>query len=439
MFDCLHRDWPVSGQYPTPCPTPPCPTSPYPIHPPSPSAHPQPQLRLDTKRLCFAIFEQSKATGTMDVIWGILIWSLESMYNGTWPSAHWDGTPYAAGTAEAVLAGSPLAGGFFAIPFLVKGDWEHFTKTFGLRHSSSNQPCDFCRCQKGKGSDPRDWPNNFNRNARWKSGLLSPNAWRELNGGHMHMLFKHFAFLSNANVAADEMHVMHLGVSQAILGSVLHMLVYQILPGRPLQNMERIWTEICGAYRDGGMTAQFSSLGLSSFCDPAAPNFHYPRLKGKAAEIKHLFPAIMIVWDRHMDRNSDEQKLVFRLLEEQQHLQDLIDEDATAFHMEQASSRDVCRVVDLVLSLYSRLASSADNERRLLWNVLPKHHALWHFARQAAFLHPRRGACYQDEDFMGRVKGVVQSCTAATPLHQIPNALLKKYRWGMYFQYLTSS
>ena len=148
---------------------------------------------------------------------------------------------------------------------------------------------------------------------------------------------------------------------------------------------------------------------------------------------------MIVVWQRHMDRNSEEQKLVLRLLQEQQKLQNLIDEDSTASHMDEASSRELIRVVDLVLTLYSRLAVFADQQGRLLWNVLPKHHALWHFARQAAFLHPRRGACYQDEDFMGRVKGVVQSCTAATPLHQIPNALLKKYRWGMYFQYLTSS
>ena len=41
-----------------------------------------------------------------------------------------------------------------------------------------------------------------------------------------------------------------------------------------------------------------------------------------------------------------------------------------------------------------------------------------------------------DEDFMRRVKGIVASCTASTPLRKMPAKVLEKYRRGMCFQYL---
>jgi hypothetical protein len=372
----------------------------------------------------------------MSIIWQVLLWSFNALYEGKWPAANWDGTEYAPESAEAQLAGLDLAGGFFGIPFLLKGDWEHFAKSFGLRPATARECCDWCTCRKGRGTDPRNWPTNFGQSATWKTGLLSATQWRNRNDGLLHSLFVAFPFLSNQNVEGDEMHIIHLGVTQVALGSVLHLLAYEVLPRTPAQNIEAVWHEVCMEYRASGIDAQFSNLGLKSFCDPAAPNFHFPRLKGKAAECKWLVKPLRAVWHRHMDPNSPDHVLVLQLLDEQLRIQDLLDEESSAYHMNPASAEELVLAVDSFLAVYARLAQRADLAHRLLWNAVPKLHALWHFARQAAWLHPRRGACYQDEDFMGRVKGAVQSCTAATPLHQIARTVLEKYRWGMYFQYL---
>ena len=41
--------------------------------------------------------------------------------------------------------------------------------------------------------------------------------------------------------------------------------------------------------------------------------------------------------------------------------------------------------------------------------------------------------CYVDEDFMGIVKDIAESCTVATPLHDVPKKIVDKWRlgWGL--------
>ena len=54
-------------------------------------------------------------------------------------------------SADAVLgdSGAPLASGYFAVIWIVKGDLDFFAKGFNLAHYNSNSPCPFCPCEIG--------------------------------------------------------------------------------------------------------------------------------------------------------------------------------------------------------------------------------------------------------------------------------------------------
>jgi hypothetical protein len=97
------------------------------------------------------------------------------------------------------------------------------------------------------------------------------------------------------------------------------------------------------------------------------------------------------------------------------------------------------RLIDQHLGWYSKLAADAIRAGDLLWTLAPKHQWLWHLGHEAQFLHPRRSSCLQDEDFMGRIKHIVCSSTSGTALHQVPLTVIRKYRWGMHFQYVKAS
>ena len=52
----------------------------------------------------------------------------------------------------------------------------------------------------------------------------------------------------------------------------------------------------------------------SMFCSVGAPFDHFPKLKCKAAEAKHLVAATVPVWEDFMDRNSQAENLRVILL-----------------------------------------------------------------------------------------------------------------------------
>ena len=115
---------------------------------------------------------------------------------------------------------------------------------------------------------------------------------------------------------------MHLGTTQYLLGAVLFILVFQILPDSPEENMHNIWTSINDYYRHYNVVTQYSSLKLASFHEPS----QYPKLKGKGAEVKDLVLPLAHVWDTHT-RGSNERSHKWTCTSQHynSHCQELID------------------------------------------------------------------------------------------------------------------
>ena len=65
-----------------------------------------------------------------------------------------------------------------------------------------------------------------------------------------------------------------------------------------------------------------------------------------------------------------------------------------------------------------------------MFHVLPKHHVFWHMCLKCKMQHPRLGATLQDEDYMGRIKGIVVRSSAGLQLHCIPHTVVQKMLWG---------
>ena len=87
------------------------------------------------------------------------------------------------------------------------------------------------------------WPNYFEDNAGWKSQLFTPAEWRQLERPHLHVLFE-LPYLSMLNIEPDELHILHLGTTMYLVGSVLWCLVYKLMPESPVSNMHKLWGEI---------------------------------------------------------------------------------------------------------------------------------------------------------------------------------------------------
>ena len=98
-----------------------------------------------------------------------------------------------------------------------------------------------------------------------ESQIFSAVQWRQLYRPHeLHFVFQ-LPYLSCHNLEVDELHVMHLGTTMYMLGAVLYILCFHILPGAPEDNMHGIWSDISEFYRNHRVVTQYSNLKISSF------------------------------------------------------------------------------------------------------------------------------------------------------------------------------
>ena len=126
--------------------------------------------RLTSYLIWFCFNHTAKKSGfaaTWPGFWKQLCWSLTILWRGRWPSRTLSGDPHP-------LAGQPLAGGFFAVIYIKKGDLPWISSQLGVAHSSSQKPCALCQCTNyGDGQDIMPWT-DCNNPPSWL-----PSCWTD--------------------------------------------------------------------------------------------------------------------------------------------------------------------------------------------------------------------------------------------------------------------
>ena len=292
------------------------------------------------------------AGGTMHATFTHLLWSFWFLYLGIWPTVQPDGAPWPEGSVEANKAGTPLADGYFFVLWGIKADLDHLAKAFGLSHYGSNKPCCLCPCEAGKNVDPGMSYTNFGSSSKWTHMFYTHTVWKNMNPNPFYLF--QLPFMSVLNVEPDELHVVHLGTSMYFLGSVLWMLCYLMMPDSPSQNMKSLWLLIVQQYRTMHVKCQFGNLTLSSFTDPDRPGKHYPKLKGKGAEVKDLMLPMLHIWQAQHNARDNSHALVFSALQHMCSLQKNLHDHATEALLPRQVAHDFQNSVVAFLSDYVR-------------------------------------------------------------------------------------
>ncbi|CAJ1408961.1 unnamed protein product, partial [Effrenium voratum] len=107
-----------------------------------------------------------------------------------------------------------------------------------------------------------------------------------------HPLFAEPSYLTLWQVCPDLMHSKHLGVDQYVAGSVLALLTCGGLPAQFQAACDSVLEDIKAACSRHGARSLASLKPSMCLSDVKQPWAHYPRLKAKAAETKHLMPAL---------------------------------------------------------------------------------------------------------------------------------------------------
>ena len=190
------------------------------------------------------LMASSEGQDTTAAFWRILVWSFRALQEGAWPSHGPDMTPFAAHTEAGRRAGTPLADGFRACVYILKGDLEHFSSAYCLANPHSHNPCFLCRCN----TSTRPWTDFRETSDAWRPTIHTAADWVAANADR-HPIFT-LAGVSITNCVPDLMHTRHSGVDAWFLGSVLEWLCYHIMPQAPEANLELLWRELEAAYQE---------------------------------------------------------------------------------------------------------------------------------------------------------------------------------------------
>ena len=149
---------------------------------------------------------------------------------------------------------------------------------------------------------------DFRDDAHWKALEYTSANW----AAHLPYVIALMTLPGNNlfAVMCDFMHAKHMGTDAYLFGSVLWLLCYEILPGTPQCNVAVVWAELQEFQPSGKGKTYYGGLKLSMFVDPSEPRAQYPKLKGRAAEVRHLGDALYEVWCRHMDEDNTQHKWI---------------------------------------------------------------------------------------------------------------------------------
>lgn len=70
------------------------------------------------------------------------------------------------------------------------------------------------------------------------------------------------------------------------------------MSGEPAANLDVLWDECMVFYRARGIRDHFKRMLLNMFCQASRPYAKFPRMRGKAAEVRLLGAPLLDAWQR---------------------------------------------------------------------------------------------------------------------------------------------
>lgn len=373
--------------------------------------------------------------GTLDSFWTVLAWSFGILRSGRWPYRDHRGVAYARGSPEYAKAGKHIAGGWYCLLFAVCGDLDYQNKFLQMPHwASSGRPCGFCRCARDGAFSWKD----FRPAAAWRSTVFSRDGW-QIEHGHQNScpLFTILPEVSGLSVQPDLMHVKYLGYIQYFLGSVLYLLCYVIMPQDPLSNLRQIGLMVSRFQRQLELPTRvpmnfFTKLSLFK------RKTGFPKLKGKAAQVKALVPTLARVWQRWSSQDNLHHRrigLVFKLDLEMEKLLNEYQPNDGYYALPAAEASTLRQKHNQMAQLMVMLEDFYKDEARPLFNVVSKLHYACHLIDNANTLHPFTSWCWKGEDFMQTASILLASSLRGRSDISATIKALDKYRYAMHLRW----
>ena len=309
-------------------------------------------------------------------------------------------------------------GGFFFVLWVIKGDLDHLHKVHRLPNATSNRPCSWCPAD----SDAMSW-NDFRPHAAWLHHIWSAASWRARYGDSVHSIFN-CPGTSILTVAVDWMHIAYLGVYKYMYGSLMYVLCFFILPDSHIRNLEVVGAAIRRYQRLHLTRTKFRHIKrLTMFVRKSG----YPCLRGKAAEVKHLGPALEHVFNLYKNEKLGAHRRISLMLKMVNKMERILSLHSTAYRIPEPDATAFTSAAFSAMQMQQQLHEQFADNSPPLFAVTAKSHHLVHGAIFAKYLHPARGWCFSGEDFMRHTQRIVRNCVAGRNAEQAMQTMMTHY------------
>lgn len=391
-------------------------------------------------RLVFTMIKVSSILpyNTMQTIYEVFKWSLTALSEGEFPKCNHLNEPFTPRNdrKRVALAGQKLAGGLVGCFAEMRGDWKYLKEALYLRqhYGCLANICHRCNVRKFS-ENPGMRYTDFRMNAPHRATIFSNGFWMAayLAGVLVSPLLLIPGF-HVTRIIFDVLHCLDLGIYQVAVPSAMKEFTATsaVFPGSTKSQRFLSAFKKYSIWRKNNRVKSYTSKPFKS---KVWLKHKYPRISQltlKGAALRSMVYWVSTVCDDNaVDDHSRLRALLFKSFVQA----DRICRTAGR-HFTPAQHRQFCAALEAALVCYNALAVEAGALKKKNWKLLPKHHAATHYFDLP--LNPRRVACNQDEDMVGRMKRIYISCHGATA----PNRSLQRYaivqclRWFAELHYL---
>jgi hypothetical protein len=351
-----------------------------------------------------------------------LRWSLHWLAKGRWPTHDEWGRKYVAGDSEFEKAGKLLAAGFYAIVFVFRGDLDFLQAALGFPSPNSDTPCGCC----GANVTDMSWTDfgTVSVNPAWFMScwwFLGPEAWRAAHLNRCALFF--VPGLTALMHMPDWMHVKNIGTDCEFYGSVLtYMCFHMAIGGPPETVLILLWGKLYQWFLAHKPGTRFSSIKLNMFYKEN----NFSRLKGRAAEVRSLGPALLALFAEYADMSNRVERWIYEGLQHNNRMEEIYYDFIDSYRIPEPHATNMYNAnVEFARRVCALRRHFGDIA--LLFRVTGKLHILMHCTWMARYLHPRFASCWSGEDFMRVGQRVIKASLDGTATRFVVCKALQRY------------
>ena len=159
----------------------------------------------------------------------------------------------------------------------------------------------------------------------------------------------------------------------------------------------------------------------------------YPKLRGKAAEVKYLCRPLWYVWQKYHNPKLQVHKQILLYLKVNVEVEEMLitHREDISFPLVEAQKFEA--LVEHMLLLLTSIAEHFVADK--LFGLTQKAHFLQHLALLSRYISPRRIWCFMGEDHQKRMSGLAKTCVKGQRAGQTIGKMLARYRLALQLQF----